>query len=197
MLCLPMREVETFFHLTSGGITFMQLKLPADFPKIWCRFCVSFLAFSWTLGLSAGVYFAGTMQSSVFSLMRAAASSRVSIVGLIVLLIFPLLLSAFAVYLSAPICLLPVSFCRGAAFGFCSLGALYAFGSAGWLVRLMLLFSASAMTVPLFWFWIRHISGNKLLLRRDLAVCSALAVVIGIIDYFLVSPYLVMLMNYS
>lgn len=174
----------------------MQFKLPADLSKFWCRSCVSFLAFSWALGLSVGLILVSTVQESVFSLMRAAACCRVSIVGLIVLLIFPLFLSAFAVFLSIPVMLLPIACFKGIALAFCALGVVYAFGSAGWLIRMLLMFSDSFMIPVLFWFWVRHISGNRNLLRRDFLICAAFAVVIGAMEYFLVSPYLVVLMKH-
>ena len=175
----------------------MQLKFSSKLPNRWRKYCVPFLAFSLTFGFSMGIYLARTMQDSMFSLMRAVAFSRVSIVGLFVLLFLPLLLSAAAVYFSIPAMVLPLSFCKGFCMGYCALGILFVFGSASWLVRLLLMFSDCFMILPLSWFWIRHISGCRNMLRRDFLICSAIAIVIGIVDYFLVSPFLVMLMNYS
>lgn len=160
------------------------------------RYRMAILAFFWIVGLLCGVFFASAVKDFVFPQMRSFAYVRVSIAGLVAVLAFPLAISAVAVYLNVPVFLFPICFFKAFSFGCCLYSISVAFGDAGWLVRLLLLFSDSCMIVPLLWFWCRHQTGKRASIKRDLAVCTSFAALIGVTDYYLVSPYLVELMNY-
>ena len=154
------------------------------------------IAVVWITGLIGGINFVSVAGEPFCLLMYESAFCRVSIVGLLAVLYLPLLLSVVVVRLSVPalqyaICLLKAFF-----FGCCLNCSSYAFGTASWLVLLLLLFSDCSMTVPLLLFWFRHISGSRILLRRDLFCCCFFAAVIGVLDYFIISPYLVNIMHY-
>lgn len=154
-------------------------------------FCLSF---PWVAGLLHGMHFAFAASESISSFMHAVVYCHVSIVGLLLVLFFPLFISAIAI--SVPVFLFPLSFIKALSYGFCFCSVMYAFGSAGWLFTMMLLFSDLCMSVLLNWLWCRHLFGNKYTLRRDMLYCSLAVVLIGLVDYFLVSPYLVDLLHY-
>lgn len=164
-------------------------------PRSWRKAGIILLAFFWTLGLFLGIYSSFPMEDSFFRLMRAAAGCRVSIVGLFAVLILPFLFSAFAVYFSQPWLLLLICFLKAYCFGFCCFLTQISFGSAGWLLRLLLLFSDCCILPVLCWFWIRHISGEKRALWQDLAVCAAASLLIGGVDYCVISPFLATLID--
>ena len=154
-------------------------------------FCLSF---PWVTGLLLGMHFAYTASISISSLMHTVAYCRVSIVGLLFVLFFPLVISAMAI--SVPFFLFPLAFIKALSYGFSFYSVMYAFGSAGWLFTMLLLFSDSCMSVLLNWLWCRHLFGKKHTLWRDMLNCALVAVLIGLVDYFLVSPYLADLLYY-
>lgn len=154
-----------------------------------CKKYVLFLAFSWISGIAFGLAFALYTQPYTASWMRMAVFGRVSIVGLACILLGPLYLSAAAVFFHRPGWIYVIATVKGISFGF----GIYVFtavcGSAGWLMRLLVAFSDSAMLVPLFLFWIRHLEGSHRYLKHDLIFCTASALLIGAADYFIISPY--------
>ena len=101
------------------------------------------LALSYFAGLLFGVFVFRFAGDRLDSLMRGAPTGAVSIVGLLGVTVVPFLFSAFAVSLSKPALLFPVSFINAFLFCFVSLGMMRCAGSAGWLIRWLLCFSGS------------------------------------------------------
>lgn len=148
------------------------------------------LAFSFLFGILSGVVLFFAAGVHAFPLMRGSVAGSVSIVSLLLLNYLPFLISAYAVYISKAWLLFPVAFLRGCLFSFVSLGTSVGFGSAGWLVRLFLLFS-DALSLPLLYlFWQRHISGDHQLDFWEIFVYLSLISLIGSIDHRLISPFL-------
>lgn len=165
--------------------------------SFWVRSCTVILIFTWVLGLCLGIGFGRGLPDSFSSLMRAAAFDRVSIVGLFTVLLVPFLISAFAVYFSAPAAILPVILFKAFSFGCSCSGIVHAFGSAAWLVRILLLFSDCVGTTVLLWFSLRSISGKRDTFLKDTALCVLICFFTGAVDYLLVSPFLMELMYHS
>lgn len=120
-----------------------------------------FLALSWLLGLGFGVYVFRYIGSDFASQMPLAAIRQPSIFGLLTSATVPFLFSAFAVYISAPGLLVGTCFCKAFMLAYVSCGVSFAFGSAGWLVIRLLLFTDITCTVFLYLYWLRHISGAR------------------------------------
>lgn len=173
----------------------MHVRFRHSMPAWWCGVCTPLLALFWGAGLLLGVGLACQAGDSIFSLMRIAASRRVSIVGLFSSILLPFLLSAAAVYLHGASLLLPVSFLKAFSFGFCAVTVMKAFGSAGWLVCRLLLFSDCCLMPVLFWFWLRHIRGGRRSVKMDMRLCAILIAAVGSIDYFLISPFLMSIID--
>ncbi len=149
------------------------------------------LVFFWFAGLLSGCCFAAYSGESFFLLMRTAATVRVSIVGMFAVSFLPFLLSAYAVYCGRPQLMLPLCYCKALMFSWCAFGIQCAFGTAGWLMRLLQF--SDLLTVPVFcWFCLRHINRSGTF-RRDFITCTALYLLAGSLDYCVVSPFLVML----
>ena len=127
--------------------------------------------------------------------MRGAVGRPVSIVGLLCVTIFPFLFSAFAVYISEPWLLLPVSFGDAFVLSFVSLGVMQCYGSAGWLVRWLLTFSASLAAPLLYLYWLRHLTGRRRFSSLEAACVLCLYALIGSVDFRLISPLLVRLIH--
>lgn len=154
-----------------------------------CSFRVFFLAILWIMGLLVGLLVASN-DSSIYLLMRMAPTCNVSIVGLAVVLILPFLFSIIGLIYQKFVMIYFLSAVKAFVSGYTLYGILCCYGSAGWLIRGLLLFSDSSMTILLLWLLFRHIDRRKKTLYADATVCFISAVVIGITDYLIVSPFL-------
>lgn len=164
-------------------------------PHWWRKGCRFFLAFSWLAGLACGILVYLSAGNFLLSLMRSTLYVPVSIVGLLCVTTFPFLLSAFAVFLSKPVLLLPICFGKAFLFAFASIGILQAFGSAGWLLRWLLLFSDCASIPLLYWFWLRYLPGYRSLSGWEAASMLSLWLLIGSVNYSVISPLLARLIE--
>lgn len=150
------------------------------------------LGASWVLGMLIPVCIFSQIDASFPSLMRRAVVGQVSIVSLLASILLPYLLSAFAVYISKPLLLLPIAFIRGFTLILVLMTVSEAFGSAGWLIRGLFLFSDVAFMPFLYLFWHRNIS---VVSNNSGWVCCGAAVLIGCLDYYYISPFLLGLLS--
>lgn len=172
----------------------MHNKTPSVLLNFWQRSCKLILAACWILGLIAGMLVAAGAGDSFSLMMRGVGFSAVSIPGLLLVTALPFLLTALAVFLSQPWMLLLLVFVKAFSFSFCASGIMAVYGSASWLVRFLLMF-ADGCTLPLLmWLWLRHgdLSGKQV--SRDLAVCTAAALALGLLEICAVSPFAAMLL---
>ena len=154
------------------------------------RSCKIILAALWCAGLICGIS-AAACAGILPSLMRACCQSRVSIVSLLFVPLLPFLFSAFAVFISCPRLVCFVGFLKAFSFGLCLRAVSAAFGSAGWLVCSLLLFTDCVTMPALFWFWLRHADGNISSLGKDSLICTTWFLLIAIIDSAYVTPMLI------
>lgn len=159
------------------------------------RFSRILLVFTVFGGLLLGVFLTSYAAEDYFLLMRRAAGSPVSIVGLFANILLPFLLAAYTVSISKPVLLYAVCFCKAALFAFCFCGVQRSFGSAGWLVWFLMQFSDLCMLPVLFWFSFRYLGGGIHPLKRDIAIGCVIGAAAGLLDYCLVSPFLVILID--
>ena len=153
------------------------------------------LSITFAFGLCFGIYLAAESEAILRQALLGIISVSLSLSGAIFAFILPFLLSVACIAFSLPAMVIPVCFVKAVVFGFCSCGTLLVFGSSGWLIRFFLLFTDSCTLLPMLWFWLRHIDGSKLSLKRDIVICFSLFVLLCAFDYFIISPYLMMLMN--
>lgn len=165
--------------------------------RIQCKESVILLSVLWTLGLVCGLYFVSSTDSLLLESIYMAASARPSFFGILVITLFPIAISAVSVYSSASVLIYLFCVLKAFCFSFVLCGVISVFGYSGWLIRSLLLFSDSCMVVLLFWLWYRILLSKRNTVHRDLWIGTAIAAAVGTIDYFLVSPYLEILMHYS
>lgn len=154
------------------------------------RYIAVVLAFVWCSGLvlgSAAAYYADT---SFLSMMRTAVSGRVSISGLFAVFLFPLLFSAFAVYISCYWLFVPIAFLKAFSFSFFGCCLARSFGIAGFMVRMLVMFSDCLLMPVLLWLWFSSCCRQKrsVILRHCIAVLFLIC--IGFIDLNFISPFL-------
>lgn len=162
-------------------------------PRKWRRI---FLALCYCAGLLMGSIVAAQAQESIASWMRTAEFQRVSIVSLLSVTCLPFLISALAVMISQTWLLFPICFLKAFCFGFCATGVSCVFGSAGWLVCGLLLFTdLCSMPLLIFW-WLRYLDGLRRLRFSDTALTASLLFLIGSLDHCVISPFLAGIINF-
>ena len=151
----------------------------------------------WMCGLLSGTLLFCYADNSLVSTMRAVAESGMSISGLLCVLFFPLLITAFAAYFSQPFLLFPVIFLKALFFSFVGTGFLTSFQSCGWLVCFFLMFS-DFLGMPLLWIvWIRCFHESRRKILRSCYFTAVAFLLIGCFDYAFVAPFLARLIFFG
>lgn len=152
-----------------------------------------FIALSWILGLLSSFL---VFRKHIITLMCPLIIDRVSIVGMIVALIFPI----FLLYILLSRCniyfILPVIYFKAFLYMCCCLSITLAFGDAGWLVRILMLFSDSVSVLLLLFLSFSFIKGKSGVLERYFGFSVLLLFVVGCMDYYFISPFTMMLLKY-
>ena len=158
------------------------------------QICKYLLIISWTFGLIFGALVA---RNSVHLPMMicSIATQAPSLLHLLIVALLPFLFTALAVYLSKPWLIVPIALLKAFCFAFCTFGVVLAFGSAGWLVQLFLLFTDTCVIPILIFSWLRYLSHTERSMRGLLIVCSVAAFSIAMVDYFVISPFLLRLVE--
>jgi len=168
----------------------MYIAKSSPVPLCWRNWSVLFLAFSWCVGLSFGVYYAAAADVSLFSLMRRTFLEPVSIVSSISIMLLPFLFTIVAVYLrDLRLFLFPCAV-KGFLFSFTSQCFAMSFGYSSGMIRLLYFFAEHVSVVTLIWFWIRHIPGFRCSIWRDIIFSTVFVLGITLLANFLISPIL-------
>ena len=108
--------------------------------------------------------------------------------------LLPFLLAAWASWIGLEGLTVLVCLLKGFAFGLLGGGLGLVFGSAAWLVRLLLLFTDWICFPLLCWFCLRRFTGRRRELWTDLAVCGTLALLAVFLEVCVIAPFLASLL---
>lgn len=159
-----------------------------EYHQVWFIMALAIL-----LGAGCGILFAASAGAQYLSLMRMAVSRPVSIVGSAVAVFLPFLVCFLLIVHSKPwlvcfICAITVGSVSAACWALYEL-----FGSAAWLVRLLMQCPQSFTVAGVVFLSLKKLSGT---LRWRYAVYAILILaILGMIDYFAFSPLLVKLID--
>lgn len=145
------------------------------------------LAVFWVLGLFAGILLCSLGSNDSASILHGAVLSGPSPLGLFFVCILPVTLTAIALVSSLFKLAYIAVFLSAVSYGFCGIMIYMAQGSTAWLLRPMLLFSSSCISV-LDW-WLLFKSEKKDHIHRNVRFVFILAFLIYAIDIFVVSPF--------
>lgn len=141
----------------------------------------------WIAGLLVGII---SYDPYVSSLMSGVILQPVSVVGLLGIIFLPLFVVYVSFVLNEPIVSLIVCFLKAVAFGFSGNLIAQNYGSASWLVRVLLQFSDHCCFLLLFVLWHRNFctfTGSR---SKSHMIIFLLVVPIAVLDYFVISPFL-------
>ena len=171
-------------HLSKYRFTYLSHHLQSIYAKV---------ALCCLISSGFGVLCSTALSPIYISLMHISAGRSVSIVGSFVAVVVPYFVSVLVVtnfkrWLIYAICSVRI-FLFTAAYFAISAG----FGSAGWLIGLMLLFPDITLIPMLIFMSIRQFLG--LSAKRDRVLAMVYIGVIGILNYCTVSPFLAMIIE--
>ena len=158
-----------------------------------CKAGTALLACAFLSGFLAGFpVSAGSRAVFVADLLAPAYSAGISAW---IPPLLPLLFSAFAIYAKRPVLLIPIAFWKALLFSSTAFGAVCAWGSAGWILSSLMMFSSFCSLPVLWWYWLRHIDGRNFEGRTFFPALGA-ALLIGWVDLTIISPFLTNILIY-
>ena len=154
-----------------------------------CKCTLTALACSWLFGSCFGLWAA---KSTVMDLsaLNAALQNEAS-VSIFAVMLFPFVVSILLVYMRQSWLLTVIALFKSFSFVYVSRILMKDFGSAGWLVQLLIMFSDCASLPLLWWLWCRLLYLKKRETLFSLSIPPVLAAIsIGIMDDRFISPIL-------
>lgn len=166
----------------------MQKPICGFYPGLkhshWLLFSLCIL-----LGVLLGSLFAAGSDSYLYSLMRQGVLRPTSIVVSLILAVFPFFISAYGAWIRRKEILLWVTFLSAFIYGFFGCLLMGAFGSAGWLMQILMQLTQSISLPLLCWFSLRHFPQQRNTLALDHAICLFIVSALTVFDSFVVSPF--------
>lgn len=149
-------------------------------------FCLSVV---WILGVLLGVavvIFAG----DIYVIVNAAVKLRPNLVLLYAVNAFPIFVLVALFVVRSYGLIFAMMFLYGLFRGFCGMCTVLAFGSSGWLVRCLLLFSSGLVSVLMWWLIFFCMSRRSYCLKL-ICILVLLVSIVSFLDYFVISPVLI------
>jgi len=153
------------------------------------RILVVILAFVWVSGLFLGLGTALFADPSFLGLLHKAPVCPVSFGGCFIGLLLPLLFTALSTAVSCHWLLIPLAFARAFLWSALSCGIVLAYGSGGWLVAVLFLFSHCLCNSALLWVWLRLFMSKGITRIHHFAVL-AVFLFVCFLDFWHISPFL-------
>lgn len=147
----------------------------------------------WTSAFFFGCMISKLCSVTTVSLMRSLLYQRPSIVSLLAVIILPFLISFCVFQAQKPYLIMPLIFAKAAMFGFTTASVAFAFGSAGWMLRWLLLFSDSLANAVLLCLWLKHATSKDSAYITDLCIYIAIVICFVCFDVYIIGPYLLTL----
>jgi len=155
---------------------------------------LAFLALIWFAGFGAGLMIYRSAQTVLVSVMLGASHSTLSIVGLLLMILLPILITVIAVHDSKPALLYVLCFLKAVLYSVAVLSVYGTYGSSGWLVQFLLMFTENCTMACLWLLWIHSILTRFRVSQRIVWICSGAALSAGLLDLFVISPFAVSVM---
>lgn len=166
-------------------------KISFDIP-IYNRHAIpgAALAAVWLAGLALGMTAIRFYGAPPDDLIVSAAEGTVSFSALVVVTLFPLLLSACAAFLFKAPGVYALCLMRGVCLGLMIGWVTAARGPGGILLGALLLFSALAYSPVLLWYWHQRLTAPSGRILPQTLGCACIGIGISALDCLLIAPFL-------
>jgi len=163
-----------------------------------CHFCSFFtcksprrvLAVFWLGGLFFGTVISLTLEQRLQSYFHAALNSHSLFLGLLFAQLLPVVISFIVAFTSKPLFLTCIAFLKSCFFSCISLSLLNSFGSSGWMICCLLMFSDLLVMPILWWIWLNILTENHSFVFHKIFAAIVMVFVICFCDYTFVAPFL-------
>lgn len=159
-----------------------------DRKGLSCKLYDIVLAFIWLLGLWYGRVATQQPYDYLVPLIQRAVGRPMSLGGLFLVDVLPVLLSALAVRF-CPSGLLVLCLFRAFGFSYCVHAVYIVFDGFTWLICPLFLFSEFLLSPVLYLYWSRNIIPVPSHPTKDLVICIVFAMIVGLTDHWIVSPF--------
>lgn len=164
------------------------------FASFFNRHGCAFLVFSWILGLYLGVISAthSNIQGSAWRLELLNSDTSL-FAFFIICFLLPLWLSFWAIRFRAFVVICFLAIIKSFLYGYIHAFVYNAFGDAGWLMKSLLLFSDTYLTVLLLWYWIKNITNHGQLCDVSTAKFLITGFCVCVLDVAFIVPFIKLL----
>jgi len=143
----------------------------------------------WCLGIVVGYAYARALSDELLITIQNSVLTSTNIWSTVLSGFIPFLLFAVTLRYFPGLTLFPYLFFKAVLFFFCSFSIHLAFGSAGWLMQILLLFSDSCLLLPMLWCLLKWFSGEWSYRSRAFFTFAFLSAVVPLVDYYIVNPF--------
>jgi len=147
---------------------------------------ILFLATLWFTGLLFGILLCSLKSYDSVGILHRAVIDTPAPFALFLVCVLPVALTAIAVSLPLFGLIYPTVVLTAVSHGFSGTVIYIAQGSAAWLLRPLLLFSASCTSVLMWWLLLQDEPKRRL--RKNVILAGVLSCVIFLIDLLVISP---------
>jgi len=147
----------------------------------------------WILGLLVGCLFARNNPWNFITVESVAESAFAPMNALIIMLV-PFALGCVACVFCQPLFYIFLIL-KGFIFAIASINIAIAFGDAGWLARLLLLSTDSALVFILLLYAMETVGQGRKRIKRNTVVISVVSGLIISIEWFIIIPFTTSLLN--
>lgn len=157
--------------------------------RVTCKTNTFLLAFIWCAGIFLGCCVSWCSRSTVAIVFRSAVCSQSSFFGGLTTAVLPFLLTGAGMMYGRWTIFL-IAFLKSFSFGFCGYSIGLSFGAGCWLLWPLFLFIDVAVVPVCFYYWCICLDPGFEHRHKYLMCCLGYGVLIGSIDYFIISPFL-------
>ena len=148
-----------------------------------------FLGITWITGLLLGWFIATVLVDCLQKTSSWFLCGRKNMLSFLLPAFLPFLISALAVYFSAPGLLFAICATQAFLFGFYGFAVCFIFGQCSWLLRLLFMFTDICSAPILYLYWLRYLYAKSPLSWGTHICFSFCLLVICGIDLYVISPF--------
>ena len=157
------------------------------------RFKILLLSSLWLCGLLFGIHLATFFEKQSFLLLTF---DKPSLLTTFFVNIFPVVLIVIILNSSFSFLCYPFVLTEGICHSFSAMLFFFLFDSCAWLFRIFVFFSHSCICVLMWVLMIRHCSTHQCALSKNIIFYSALFIFIIVCQFFVMNPFIDVLVNY-
>ena len=144
----------------------------------------------WLSGIGLAALIRTTNTCCAILPAGSASLHRSSFPSLIVVLTLPHILAELFFYFGKFSWLMPLIFLRAFLFGFIYFSIALIYKDASWIAHSLIMFADSIACILWLYFLLNHAEGKHSKSHIDFLFIALLSLIVGIIDYYLLTPFL-------